>query len=149
MKFVKTILIALAACSLALPTAASADPLPQTGSRSDAAQTGGDAQNHSIQPQTGSRVPVPLPQTGSRSDAAQSGGDAQNHSIQPQTGRRVHVPSDEPSVIEVVRPERTIVRDADQALPLILSGTALVLALAGVGFTLVRTRMAPRPGPSH
>jgi hypothetical protein len=49
----------------------------------------------------------------------------------------------------VVRPERTMVRDGDEALPLILPGTALQLVLAGVGFTLVRTRMAPRPDRDH
>jgi hypothetical protein len=116
MRIVKIIVIALAACSIALPSAASADSLPQTGSRSDAEQTGADAKPYSIQPQTGSRVPIA---------------------------------DDAPHIIEVVRPERTIVRDVDQALPLILSGTALLLVLAGVGFTLVRTRMAPRPGRSH
>jgi len=41
------------------------------------------------------------------------------------------------------------VRDVDEALPLILSGTALVLVLAGVGFTLLRTRAVPRPGRSQ
>jgi len=49
----------------------------------------------------------------------------------------------------VVRPERTIVRHVDEALPLILSGTALLLVLAGIGFTLIRTRMVPRPGRTH
>jgi hypothetical protein len=49
----------------------------------------------------------------------------------------------------VVRPKRTIVRDVDEALPLILSSTALLLALAGVGFTIIRTRTMPRPGRSH
>lgn len=112
MRFAKTIVIALAACSIALPAAASADSLPPTF----------------------------------KSDAASSS-DAQGYSIQPQTGGRVPVANDD--VIEVVRPERTIVRDVDQALPLILSGTALLLVLAGVGFTLVRIRMAPRPGRSH
>ena len=37
-------------------------------------------------------------------------------------------------------------RDVDEALPLILSGTALLLVLAGVGFTLHRTRV--RRGPA-
>ena len=75
--------------------------------------------------------------------------DGTAYSIQPQTGSRVPVADDEPNVIEVVRPQRTIVRDVDEALPLILSGTALVLVLAGGGFTLVRTRAVPRPGRSH
>src|SRR5688572_29050812 len=49
-----------------------------------------------------------------------------------------------PTTIEVVRPERTIVRDVDEALPLILSGTALILVLAGLAFTLVQTRVQLR-----
>jgi hypothetical protein len=56
---------------------------------------------------------------------------------------------DGPSTIEVVRPERTIVRDVDEALPLILSSTALMLVLASIGVALVRTRIAPRPGRSQ
>ena len=40
-------------------------------------------------------------------------------------------------------------RDVDEALPLILSGTALALVLAGLGFALVRTRLVPRPGRSN
>ena len=54
---------------------------------------------------------------------------------------------DAPTTIEVVRPERTIVRDVDQALPLILSGTALALVLASLGFALMR--LVPRPGRSN
>jgi hypothetical protein len=54
-----------------------------------------------------------------------------------------------PTTIEVVRPERTIVRDVDEALPLILSGTALVLVLGGLAFTLVYARPLVRPGRSH
>jgi hypothetical protein len=62
----------------------------------------------------------------------------------------VPVPDDDaPTTIEVVRPARTIVRDVDKAVPLILSSTALLLALAGVGFTLARTRPVPRPGRGH
>ena len=56
---------------------------------------------------------------------------------------------DTPATIELIRPERTIVRDVDEALPLILSGTALLLVLAGFGFTLLRTRAVPRPGRSQ
>ena len=56
---------------------------------------------------------------------------------------------DGPSTIEVVRPERTIVRDVDEALPLILAGTALALVLASLGFALVRMRLVPWPGRSN
>jgi hypothetical protein len=52
-----------------------------------------------------------------------------------------------PTTVEVVRPERTIVRNVDEVLPLILSSTAMLLVLVGIGFTLVRTRMVP--GRSH
>ncbi len=58
-------------------------------------------------------------------------------------------PSPAPITIDVVRPERTIVRDVDEVLPLILSSTALLLVLAGFGIVLVRTRMLPRPGASR
>src|SRR4051794_8962722 len=54
-----------------------------------------------------------------------------------------------PTTIEVVRPERTIVRDVDEALPLILSGTALLLVLGGLAFTLVYARPVARAGRSH
>ena len=54
-----------------------------------------------------------------------------------------------PTTIEVVRPERTIVRDVDQALPIALAGGALVLVLAMFAITLVRTRLVPRPSRSH
>ena len=53
-----------------------------------------------------------------------------------------------PTTIEVVRPERTIVRDVDEALPIALSGTALLLVLAALAGMLVRGRLAPRPGRS-
>ena len=114
MSFIKTIAIALAACSITLPAAASADSPPAT---------------HTSDPQ--------------------SAANANLYSIQPQTGSKVPVPDDAPATIEVVRPERTIVRDVDEALPLILSSTALLLGLASIGFTLVRTRLVPRPGRSH
>jgi hypothetical protein len=44
-----------------------------------------------------------------------------------------------PATIQVVRPERTVVRDVNQVLPLVLSGTALLLALFGVGVAITRT----------
>jgi hypothetical protein len=46
--------------------------------------------------------------------------------------------------IEVVRPERTIVRDVDEALPIALSGAALLLVLATLGGALIRGRLVPR-----
>jgi hypothetical protein len=44
----------------------------------------------------------------------------------------------EPSTtIEVVRPERTIVRDVDEVLPLVFSSAALLIVLGGGAFVLV------------
>jgi hypothetical protein len=45
-----------------------------------------------------------------------------------------------PRTIQVVRPERTIVRDTDPVLPIALSGTALLVALGLAGTALIRTR---------
>jgi hypothetical protein len=42
--------------------------------------------------------------------------------------------------IQIVRPERTIVRDADQFLPIALSGAALLVALGLAGAALIRVR---------
>ena len=47
-----------------------------------------------------------------------------------------------PQYVEVVKPERTIVRDADLALPIVLSGMALLVALA-------RRRAARRSPRAH
>jgi hypothetical protein len=56
---------------------------------------------------------------------------------------------DGPTTIEVVRPERTIVRDVDEALPIALSGAALLLVLSALAGMLVRARLVPRPGRSN
>lgn len=124
----------------------SAGSLPSTD-RSDAAQSGSD----------GAGTPY--------SPAGFKGGDsAQNQptattTFPPAEFRGGDTPIDHPgadrarsaapTTIEVVHPERTIVRDVDEALPLILSSAALVLVLAGFGVMLIRTRMAPRPGHGH
>jgi hypothetical protein len=138
--------IVAAACT-AVPAAASAGTLPPTY-KSDAAQSDW----------AGS------PPSTDRSDAAQSGigavSESASKSTFPPAGfRGGDTPADHPAAsravtatpttIEVVRPERTIVRDVDEALPLILSSIAVLLALAGFGGTLVRFRLAPRPGRSH
>jgi hypothetical protein len=44
-----------------------------------------------------------------------------------------------PRTISIVRPERTVVRDVNQLLPIVLSSAALLLALGGVGIVLART----------
>ena len=58
---------------------------------------------------------------------------------------------DPPATIQVVRPERTIVRDVDNTLPTILAGLALLIALGGTGFALIRARPLRRGvvGRSH
>ena len=52
-------------------------------------------------------------------------------------GQPVAVEYEQPTTIEVVRPERTIVRDVDEVLPLVFSSTALLIALGGGAFLLV------------
>ena len=57
-----------------------------------------------------------------------------------------------PTTIQVVRPERTIVRDVDEVLPVVLSSTALLLALGGYTFVLVasiRRRRSRPTDPRH
>jgi hypothetical protein len=51
-----------------------------------------------------------------------------------------------PTTIQVVRPERTIVRDVDEVLPVVLSSAALLLALGGYAFVLVASIRRRRPG---
>jgi hypothetical protein len=49
-----------------------------------------------------------------------------------------------PATIEVVRPERTIVRESDATWPTVLAASALLIALAGAGYTLARIRSLQR-----
>jgi hypothetical protein len=49
-----------------------------------------------------------------------------------------------PHTIAIVRPERTVVRDVDEALPIVVSSAALLLALCGLGLALVRTGVLRR-----
>ena len=119
---------------------------PPQDFRTDAAQSGRDVGRSTALPptyasaaaQSGRDVgrSTALPPTYA-SDAAQSGRDA------------VASTAAAPTTVEVVRPERTIVRDVDEALPLILSGTALALVLAALAMTLVYVRILPRAGRSH
>jgi hypothetical protein len=93
------------------------------------------------------------------SDAAQSGSQGVRAATFPPAGFRggdtkadspgIGAAPAVPTTIEVVRPERTIVRDVDEALPLILSGTALLLVLGGLAFTLVYARPLARAGRGH
>jgi hypothetical protein len=132
----------VAASCLALPATASAMPYsPPTATESDAAQSGHE------------------PAT-DRTDAAQAGssGTTTTSTFPPATFRGGDDPATHPGMsraqptpttIEVVRPERTIVRDVDQFLPIALAGSALVLVFAMIGVMLVRTRLVPGPGRSH
>jgi len=47
---------------------------------------------------------------------------------------------DPPTTIQVVRPERTIVRSTSAVLPIALSGAALLVALGLAGTALIRVR---------
>lgn len=159
--------VTVAAACLAVPASASADSLPSTyksdaaqsgsatsvpSSRSDAAQSGGAAGDPAE-----AKFAYP-PGDFKGGDRAQSEGAAKSTFPSadfrggdtpidhPGAGR---APTAAPTTIEVVRPERTIVRDVDEALPLILSSTALLLVLAGLAIALARTRMVPRPGRIH
>jgi hypothetical protein len=60
-------------------------------------------------------------------------------------------PSIAPPTIQVVRPERTIVRDVNEVLPIALSAAALLIVLMGAAFLLVRVRLERRHavGRSH
>jgi hypothetical protein len=127
--------IAATAC-LALPASAAADSLPATY-KSDAAQSGAaQPTDRTDAAQSGwvtSRAKIAFP-----ADDFRGGDSPADH---PGASR---APDVAPTTIEVVRPERTIVRDVDEVLPLILSSAALVLVLAGIGITLVRGRMLAR-----
>jgi hypothetical protein len=53
-------------------------------------------------------------------------------------------PAVAPTTIQVVRPERTVVRDVNEVLPIALSGAALLIVLMGAAFLLVRVRLERR-----
>ena len=54
-----------------------------------------------------------------------------------------------PTTIQVVRPERTIVRNVDEVLPVVMSTAALLLAVGGAVFLLVARIRRRRLGSSH
>jgi hypothetical protein len=53
-----------------------------------------------------------------------------------------------PPTVQVVRPERTIVREVDQVLPLVISSAALLLALGGCAVVLAGSIRRRRLGTS-
>jgi hypothetical protein len=134
--------IATTSCiAVATTASASAGSLPPTY-KSDAAQA----------------ISAGSLRSGDRGDAAQSGWAAAS-AFTPADFHGGDTPADHPgagraltaapTTIEVVRLERTIVHDVDEALPLILTGTTLLLVIASLGITLVRTRIEPRPSRGH
>ena len=157
----------VASC-MAVPAPAAADSLPSTY-KSDAAQSGSagslPSTDRTDAAQSGGEAGSGAGATSAYPPAGFKGGDrAQSEGIAKSTFpaadfRGGDAPVDHPgasrvltaapTTIEVVRPERTIVRDVDEALPLILSSTALLLVLTGLGITVVRARMVARPGRSH
>jgi hypothetical protein len=54
-----------------------------------------------------------------------------------------------PTHLQIVRPERTVVQDVDEALPIVLASLALVLASVGLGVALSRSGAHVRVGRSH
>jgi hypothetical protein len=54
-----------------------------------------------------------------------------------------------PTTIQVVRPERTIVHDADELLPVVLSSAALLIAVGGSALLLTGSVRRRRPRSSH
>jgi hypothetical protein len=155
MKFsTRHVLAAIVAAScITIPASASAMPYsPPTTTRSDSAQSGDDGKTIAsparprsalAQERYYSSYGTPDKAESTFPAADFRGGDSPvDH---PGASRAQPAPT----TVEVVRPERTIVRDVDEALPIALSATALLLVLAMFGMMLARTRLVPRPGRSH
>jgi hypothetical protein len=115
--------LALGCCALMAPSAASADKIGDTPADFGHPVAGGLAATPGSSPKVGD-TPADFP----------------GASRAPQF--------EAPRTIQVVRPERTVVREVNEALPIVLSGAALLLAMGGVGIALVRTRSARR-GLAH
>ena len=87
------------------------------------------------------QYPRPVPQTSGPTPSEQTGfapkaGDTKFDS--PGASRAPQFVA--PRTIQVVRPERTIVRDTNEVLPIALSGAALLVALGLAGTALIRVR---------
>ena len=128
---------AVAAACMAIPAPAQADYTPPTF-RSDAAQV------------------ATVEEPAFRTDAAQAQQPplaAASSTFPPAGFRGGDVPVDHPgasrtqpapSVVEVVQPERTIIRDVDATLPLVLSIAAMLFVLAAFA-----VRVMPRSPRTH
>ena len=97
--------------------------------------------------------PVPATTTSTPSDFAPKVGDTPAEFAQPvapapkagdtkfDSPGASRAPQYDPThTIQIVRPERTIVRDNDELLPIALSGAALLVALGLAGTALIRVR---------
>ena len=146
----RTLVTIVAASCIAVPVSASAsapDGLPATY-RTDAAQSASLAStDRTDAAQSGSTAL--LPSTPSLAQSTFPAADFRGGDKPVDHPGATRAPSSAPTTIEIVRPVRTIVRDVDEALPLILSSAALLLVLAGLGITLVRSGIVPRPSRSH
>ena len=133
----------VAATCLAISATASAMPYsPPAATSSDAAQSGTQpTTDRTDAAQAGSNPTTPAPTFPSEGFSGDNPVDHPGMSRAPEY--------DAPTTVEVIRPVRTIVRDVDEALPIALATSALVLVLAMIGVTLMRTRLVPRPGRSH
>jgi hypothetical protein len=128
--------LALGCCALLAPSAASADKIGDT----PADFPGSLAVARASGPSAGD-TPADFP--GSLAVARASGPSAGDTPADfPGASRAPQFEA--PRTIQVVRPERTVVRDVDGTLPIALSGAALLLAVGGVGIALLRTRTARR-----
>jgi hypothetical protein len=124
--------LALGCCALIVPSAASADKIGDTPA---------DFGKPVTVPAKIGDTPADFPR--SLAVAPASGPRAGDTPADfPGASRAQHFAA--PRTIQVVRPERTVVRDVDETLPIALSGAALLLAVGGVGIVLVRTRAARR-----
>ena len=146
----RTLVTIVAASCIAVPVSASAsapDGLPATY-RTDAAQSASLAStDRTDAAQSGSTAL--LPSTPSLAQSTFPAADFRGGDKPVDHPGATRAPTSAPTTIEIVRPVRTIVRDVDEALPLILSSAALLLVLAGLGITLVRSGIVPRPSRSH
>jgi hypothetical protein len=134
-RLIRLLVAALAACAVVAPAAVAVQDLRSPDARDAAARIVGG---------TPSSVPRDLRSPDVRDAArgltpvaaASKVGDTKFDS--PGASRAPQY--DTPRTIQVVRPERTIVRDTDPVLPIALSGAALLVALGLAGTALIRVR---------
>ena len=135
---IRALVLGLAAC-MAIAAQASAQPIRDTPAHYPGAQPAptikiGDAPADFAQP-------VARP-ADSKAEVGETAGDTPvDH---PGASRAPEYTA--PTTIQVVRPEHTIVRNVDEALPVVLSSAALLVALGGCTFLLVATIRRRRPG---